>query len=276
MLKYSINKTLHYDQYRFFELVRCVNNYKNYLPWCVESKETNHRIEKLRKNDLTHFLREKNVLIDVNSLESDSVEINTFDGLLKVGFQVLDFSYSSKVSSIFPKLIISEVDGENSKIFENLKSVWKFEKLKNNVLSIDYNLEMKFKYGLYSQFTHLFMDLLGEKIVDSFIKEYEKMENYNNRIIKEVHNSEKTFSIEKSVEKIKYLDINNKILIKDFFSNLLLLKIATVEELDFSFKKMNESYSSIQKVVFLCELNQNNKNKFFLEKIWSEIKNDLN
>ncbi len=159
MLKYSITKSLQYDQIKFFELVRCVNNYKNYLPWCNDSKETNHKIDILNKNELSLILREKNVQYDLNSFETDKFEIKTYDGLLKVGFQVLDFSYCSKVTSIYPSLIISEVDSENSKVFENLNSVWKFEKVKNDILSIDYNLEMKFKYGLYSQFTHLFLSL---------------------------------------------------------------------------------------------------------------------
>ena len=276
MLKYSINKNLNCERRKFFQIVNTVHNYKNFLPWCVESVETNHKLEKFTNNDLKNLLLKKEVNFYNLILNKEIYEVKKFEGMLKVGFEMLDFSYFSNVTSVFPNIIISEVDNENSRIFKHLKSVWIIEDLKENLISINYNIEMEFKYSLYSRFTSVILDLLGESIVNSFVSEYDKITNSENKknFLHFNYNVQENV-IDNNLDNIENLQNFNKNIIKKLILKLLSMKIAKIDEIESLFQKIRENFSNLQKVIFYSELNEYNENRSILEKIWFEIKSEI-
>ena len=273
MLKYSISKTLNCDRTKFYKIVASVEKYQHFLPWCIESYESNQKTETLKNIDLCKILLKKNINIESFKLK-DTLEVKTFEGFLKVGFQILDFTYVSNVTCIHPNIIISEVDNNKSVVFQHLKSIWIIEKIRENLITVDYNIEMQFKYGFYSQFTHMFLDLLGESIVNSFVKEYENS-NFEYKMSENINKEDKIFNIENGINNISNLAIYNKDLLRKFMSKLIYHKIANIKEIETLVHKISHDLTHLQRILFFSEINETNHNRSILEKIWDEIKIEI-
>jgi len=298
MLYYNTNKIVNLNLKSFFNVVYNVKNYKNFLPWCVDSWEQHHEIIKLKSqniasNDKHHshqndlnYLKKYDYLslikIDASQVESHlkhkklnnknnneihnekiipeehDIHLKKYKGGIKVGFDFLDFSYVSQVRCISPNLIISTVDKDQTTVFEHLESVWKLKQVNTNNIEIQYNIEFKYKSKIYSNFTSLFLNFLGENIVTSFIKQCEKEENLlalhkdkSNKTIKEVANIDNY--INSTFLNFKSNNNDNDKFVA-IFKNIVIVKVIEENELIKLISKVKESYIIQQKFLIYKDI----------------------
>jgi len=144
MINYKYIQTLQFPLKSFLSTIIKVKNYKNYLPWCLDSFEKSHKSYELSLEEIRMKLPEllsnkyiRDYLISQNCLNkqenySNTEEkilakkfpIKTFDGYIKVGFDLIEFSYLSKVYLISENIVLSRTDDTHSNIFKKLESTW--------------------------------------------------------------------------------------------------------------------------------------------------------
>ncbi len=146
MINYKYFKTLNFPLKTFLFTIVKVKNYKNFLPWCLDSFEKNHKsydltFDEIKTNhpelfsnkyinDYLYLQNElnkseiKNEKKDCLNNEIKRYSIKTFEGYIKVGFDIIDFSYISKVYLICDNIVLSRTDDSQSNIFKKLESTW--------------------------------------------------------------------------------------------------------------------------------------------------------
>ena len=279
MINHQINKNLNIPIKLFFNRVKRVRNYKNFVPWCIDSWETKgefHTMEYdefMKKFPSLHeniLAREK---IKEISSKDNLIRLKQFDGGIKVGFNILDFSYTSNIVCIEPNIVLSITEGSNSKIFKTLESVWIMNqnKEKNSSMCVNYFINFEFKSFMFSHVTNLFLSFLGENIMKAFIQKCEKELN-ENKIESDVKCENLDFvEILDHRMKIIYFDsVSEKHKIRSLFINLHKVNKLSVHELHDSLKILEGNQCYVKKLAFLSEI-AIWSNDVQIEKIKNEI-----
>lgn len=125
MINYSVNQNLKVPILLFFKTIKKVEEYKNYVPWCTDSWIANKKSHIYSYEDLIKKypqLEDNKLAKEKLSKLKNDIKTITFDGSITVGFNILDFSYISKVVAIEPYIVMSITDPFQSNIFKKLDS----------------------------------------------------------------------------------------------------------------------------------------------------------
>jgi ribosome-associated toxin RatA of RatAB toxin-antitoxin module len=274
MIYFSHSQKLNFPLKQFYRTITKVKNYKNFLPWCIDSYEKDHKIYNLTYMEIQNKFPEltKNIIISSylnkrynklgenhteNKDNNNLINLKTYEGFIKVGFDLVEFSYLSKVYTISENIVLSITDDSQSHIFSKLESVWILEddinikKIEDfEKINIDYNIQFEMKSILFSKITSLFMSFLGENIVKSFISQTEKMikeenENYLSENLDNKNNNCKENEIirkKKLDNLIKNLD---EFLYKENFEIDLNLDLELDNYHDFNTNKSSEKIKNL-------------------------------
>ena len=144
LLKYNESKSIACNPTLFFKVIYDVERYKEFLPWCDESRI----ISNLNKTD--------------------------FDAELRINFKLFTESYISRVSLKETKDSLTIVsDSTNTSVFEKLISTWEIRKNEGsdrNICDYKYEIEFKFKNLLYQQAASYFMNIITKRMSGCFEK----------------------------------------------------------------------------------------------------------
>lgn len=136
--EYSEKKVLGYSMAQFYEVVADVDNYKHFVPWCVESKTFQKSETHARAN-------------------------------LEVGFPPVSEKYTSVLTLAKPNLVKSEcMDGT---LFNYLTCVWRFSNGPSNIpnsCTLNFYISFEFKSLLHSQLAHTYFEEVAVKMVKAF------------------------------------------------------------------------------------------------------------
>lgn len=284
MINYSINKNLNLPIKLFFNSVRRVRNYKQFVPWCIDSWETKGDFIMMKYEDVMQkfpslyenkISREKLKEISYRQSESDSdnlLKIKQYEAGIKVGFNILDFSYSCNIVSIEPNIVLSVTEGTNSQVFKKLESVWIMDQdVDSGSISVDYFINFEFKSFIFSNVTNLFLLFLGDNIMKAFITKCEN-EMRENKIQFDEISEDLNFCeiLENKLNKINFDFVNDKEIIKIFLINMHKINKLNLDEMVVLMKILGNDQTYINKLVFLSELAIWN-NQMQIEKIKNEI-----
>jgi ribosome-associated toxin RatA of RatAB toxin-antitoxin module len=277
-MKYDKQLRLKFPVLNFFKVIKRVRNYKKFVPWCVDSWETNKTTLMISESDLFEkypILNKENCQKILQKYKNSKIPVKTFDGGMKVGFHFLDFSYTSQVLAIEPNIILSTVDGENSLIFKELQSLWILNKKNNEDLIADYSIKFEFKSKLFYNATSVFLNFMGENIVKAFInrcnKEQELLEEQTSE--EEVEGNFNELIVHK-FERISFESEQEKLSLKTFLEHLFIKGKLTLKEIELILKKTLYSKEILKKLIFFSELIMWHNN-FQVEKIIKEIQSNI-
>ncbi|CAK9809559.1 Coenzyme Q-binding protein COQ10 homolog B, mitochondrial [Anthophora plagiata] len=139
--EYEGRKLVGFSMEQIYDVVADVRNYKEFVPFCKKS-------DVIFKND-------------------DILKAN-----LVIGFPPINESYTSKVTTIRPRLVKAEcTDG---RLFNHLNTLWLFSPgLKNNVHTcvIDFCLSFQFKSIIHSHLSNLFFNEIVRQMENAFLEE---------------------------------------------------------------------------------------------------------
>ena len=134
MTKFSVKRSLSYSSSQIFDLVIDIESYPDFLPWCVSAKEYGDNKKKFRAD-------------------------------LEIGFNLFNQSFSSEITTVYPKKIISKaVSGP----FEVLKNEWLFNELDHYICNIELNIEFKFKSIVLQKLMGKVFEHSSKKMIDAF------------------------------------------------------------------------------------------------------------
>ena len=140
VIVFSEKRVVGYSAEQMFKVVADVENYHKFVPYCRRSVVTLKTPNRLSAN-------------------------------LNVGFQpFLNLSYTSHVTLIEPYLVTAVC--KDVKIFDHLKTVWKFSPTKENdpkACMIDFAVSFSFLSGSHSMVARLFLDSIVRENVKAFI-----------------------------------------------------------------------------------------------------------
>jgi len=135
MLTHIEQKNLPYSQKQMFDLVAGVDQYKEFLPWCVASRI------KQRRSD------------------------NVFYADLVVGYKLIREKFSSKVVLESPEHIFIEyLHGP----LKHLKNHWRFIQEPDGSCTIDFSVEFEFKNKALQGLAQLFFNEVIRRMVGAF------------------------------------------------------------------------------------------------------------
>lgn len=167
-VSYKEKKVLGYPKEYIFKLVKDVQHYKEFVPWCL-------------KSDILSEVNKKQQNASQGSMDLELPE--SFNARLEVGFPPVKESYISHVTLIKPKIV--KTVAIKTTFFEYINAEWKFysyDHLTNKLVLkeeadkhyeccvVEFNVSFKFRSSLYSQFSNLFLDNIFKKMVGAFIK----------------------------------------------------------------------------------------------------------
>lgn len=119
-----------------YEVVSDVDNYKNFVPWCKQSR------------------------VLIKNKEYMEAE-------LEVGFSLYSERYTSTINLLKPSSVIAT--STDTKLFNYLKTNWKFVPAKNPATTwVVFEVEFQFKSSLYNEVSKLFMQEVTSKMVTAF------------------------------------------------------------------------------------------------------------
>ena len=142
----SIKKIIPCKKNQLIEMVLDIEKYPEFVPWCMEGK----------KFDVT---------------ESD--DLITFNGDLKVGKSLLNETFSSQVSYFKEKdlIIVTNLDGP----LKHLKNEWKFKEINNATqleFFIDFELKNPILNGIMKKSFTIGLDKIAKSFEERAIKIY--------------------------------------------------------------------------------------------------------
>jgi coenzyme Q-binding protein COQ10 len=135
----KIIKKFNYSKKDLIELILKIDNYKNFLPWCVDSK-----ILSICKNK-----RNQEIIAD-----------------LEIGFKSFRDIYKSKVLYNDQNSII-EVTSINGNI-KKLLNIWKFKDINKNSCNVIFFIDIELKNPIINILFKKFFNYGFEKILKSF------------------------------------------------------------------------------------------------------------
>jgi coenzyme Q-binding protein COQ10 len=167
-VSYRERKILGYPKEYIFDLVKDVQHYHYFVPWCLKSEiitspsDGNNNNKQLEKK------------LNLELPES-------FKARLEVGYPPVKESYISHVTLIKPKIV--KTVAIKTTFFEYINAEWKFhsyDHLTNKIVLkddkkydccvVEFFVTFKFRSNIYSQFSSLFLDNIFKKMVSAFIK----------------------------------------------------------------------------------------------------------
>lgn len=121
-----------------FDIVADVDSYKEFVPWCQESRVLTRTTERMTAE-------------------------------LVVGFGMLNESYISNIKFKRPSLVVAT--SSQTRLFDHLQTEWKFTPAKNPSSTwVTFQINFKFKSSLYDEMSKLFMKEVVDNMVDAFEK----------------------------------------------------------------------------------------------------------
>ena len=150
MPKKNITKKFYYPLELVENLILDIDNYKEFLPWC-----TNSKIISKKKN-------------------KDSIEIIAD---LEIGYSFAKDVYTSNVKYdiIKKKIIVNAIDGP-LKILEN---IWTLNEISKNECEVEFFINLELKNVILNKMLDKMFDIGFEKILDSFEKRAKFLANSN-------------------------------------------------------------------------------------------------
>jgi len=139
VIVFSEKRVVGYSPEQLYKVVADVESYHKFVPYCRRSVVTLKKPNRLSAN-------------------------------LCVGFQpLLNLSYTSHVTLIEPHLITAVC--KDVKIFDHLKTVWKFDPIKDDpkACKIDFAVSFSFISSTHSMVSRLFLDSVVRQNVKAFI-----------------------------------------------------------------------------------------------------------
>jgi ribosome-associated toxin RatA of RatAB toxin-antitoxin module len=137
-MKYSADK--------LYNVVSDVNRYKDFVPWCIDSRVLPSTPTK-----------------DTNIMEAE----------LTVGYSLFKETYLSQVQLKKNESVIAT--SSQTHLFDQLKTTWQFQPGKDpNTCWVSFQLEFQFKSALYNKVSDIFF----QDIVDNMVAAFEKRTAY--------------------------------------------------------------------------------------------------
>lgn len=286
MINYSIQQNLKIPIGMFFNTVKRVRNYKHFVPWCTDSWEMN----KIVKHNDYHQLVEKYSIFEKNKsaemkikqlLQKNSpLKMQTFDGGLTAGFNIIDFSYTSHVLAIEPNIVVSITDSSKSHIFKRLESLWVLNEADQST-QVEYFINFEFKSQMYSHVTNMFLNFLGDNIMKAFVNKCNTDLSNLNQNYNESEFNRETFSvidffafIDNKLDSISFDSPQDRINLRSLLDKLYELKKINLNEIDKLFKVITYNKNAMKNLAFLAEIAVWN-NAIQIEKIRREVQRNF-
>lgn len=141
-MAYSERRTVGYSREQMFDVVANVEKYSEFVPWCQRSIVSHEGPHSL----LAH---------------------------LEVGFQIVNASYSSRVTLIKPAVVHSVCADSDGGLFRVLDTTWRFSAPPGedslDTCRIHFDLSFEFRSAAHARITHLFFDKVVQQQVTAFL-----------------------------------------------------------------------------------------------------------
>ena len=142
----SIKKIISCKKEQLVEMVLDIEKYPEFVPWCIEGKVFDR---------------------------SESMDLITFNGDLKVGKSILNETFSSHVSYYKEKeiIIVTNLDGP----LKHLKNEWKFKEVNNSTqleFFIDFELKNPILNGIMKKSFELGLNKIAKAFEERAVKLY--------------------------------------------------------------------------------------------------------
>ena len=130
MIDYQETRVVNYSALKMFDLVKDVEQYDQFIPWCKKSVITK------RNKD---------------SFEAD----------LYIGYQLLSEKFTSKVYLNYPKIYIESLNGP----LKSLYNEWHFKEITTNQCQISFSVKFEFKNFLLQNIANIFFNQVLKKMI---------------------------------------------------------------------------------------------------------------
>ena len=140
MPKHFEKKIVNFTAEQMYQLVADIDNYREFLPWCNDSK-----------------------IIEVTNIDNEN---KTLIADLEIGYKDLVYTYRSNVLLNDKKLTI-QVDFVQGP-FKNLDNSWIFKKIDDQSCEIEFFIDFELNIGVLNLLINKFFDKAFKKMVNSF------------------------------------------------------------------------------------------------------------
>jgi coenzyme Q-binding protein COQ10 len=140
MPKHFEKKIVNFTAKQMYELVADIDNYREFLPWCNDSK-----------------------IIEVTNIDNEK---ETLIADLEIGYKDLVYTYRSNVLLDNQELTI-KVDFVHGP-FKNLDNSWIFKKIDDQSCEIEFFIDFELNVGVLNLLISKFFDKAFKKMVNSF------------------------------------------------------------------------------------------------------------
>ena len=140
MPKHFEKKIVNFTAKQMYELVADIDNYREFLPWCNDSK-----------------------IIEVTNIDNEK---ETLIADLEIGYKNLVYTYRSNVLLNNQELTI-KVDFVHGP-FKNLDNSWIFKKIDDQSCEIEFFIDFELNVGVLNLLISKFFDKAFKKMVNSF------------------------------------------------------------------------------------------------------------
>jgi coenzyme Q-binding protein COQ10 len=140
MPKHFEKKIVNFTAKQMYELVADIDNYREFLPWCNDSK-----------------------IIEVTNIDNEK---KTLIADLEIGYKDLVYTYRSNVLLDNQELTI-KVDFVHGP-FKNLDNSWIFKKIDDQSCEIEFFIDFELNVGVLNLLISKFFDKAFKKMVNSF------------------------------------------------------------------------------------------------------------
>ena len=140
MPKHFEKKIVNFTAKQMYELVADIDNYREFLPWCNDSK-----------------------IIEVTNIDNEK---KTLIADLEIGYKDLVYTYRSNVLLNDQELTI-KVDFVHGP-FKNLDNSWIFKKIDDQSCEIEFFIDFELNVGVLNLLISKFFDKAFKKMVNSF------------------------------------------------------------------------------------------------------------
>ena len=140
MPKHFEKKIVNFTAKQMYEIVADIDNYREFLPWCNDSK-----------------------IIEVTNIDNEK---KTLIADLEIGYKDLVYTYRSNVLLNKQELTI-KVDFVHGP-FKNLDNSWIFKKIDDQSCEIEFFIDFELNVGVLNLLINKFFDKAFKKMVNSF------------------------------------------------------------------------------------------------------------